>query len=96
MSDEANKYPQYFKSCYIIEVIVDKNYITLIDTTQTRYYINTNNKNILSQFKSWFNEIFLKGISQTLTIFQYELADVSECETKMLIVKFLRKTQQLI
>lgn len=81
-----------FKSCYIVNVSINEKEILLSDSCNHTYHINKQNNELLNEFKIWFKQIFSKGIAQTLTIFQYEIIDISECECEIHIVKFLLKT----
>ena len=83
----------HFRSCFIIDVEVSKEHIILSDSIHNRYIIDAKNDEVMNQFKTWFKEVFSKAVSQTLTVFQYEVVDVSECETEMQIVKFLNRSE---
>lgn len=85
------KINQFFKSCFIVDVAITDNDIVLSDSSHNKYYISRANTEVVKQFKLWFANIFCKGIAQTLTIFQYEPQDISECEVKINIVNFITK-----
>ena len=78
-----------FRSCFIVDVNFKGDIIVLSDNARNKFYVNLNNANLVTQFKTWFKEIFTKGIAQTLTIFEYELVDVSECETLTVVKNFV-------
>lgn len=83
---------KYYKSCFIVEVAIVENIVTLTDSSHNRYFMNIKDNNKITDFKNWFKNVFAKGIAQTLTIFEYELIDLSQCETEIHIIKFLNKT----
>ena len=78
-----------FRSCFIVDVNFKDDYVILTDNARNKFYVSLKNANLVAQFKTWFKEIFTKGIAQTLTIFEYELVDVSECETKTVVKNFV-------
>ena len=78
-----------FRSCFIVDVNFKDDIIVLSDNARNKFYVNLNNANLVTQFKTWFKEVFKKGIAQTLTIFEYELVDVSECETLTVVKNFV-------
>ena len=89
---------KYYSSRYISDVIISDARIELKDSNGLSYYIDTtnaNNANVVSEFKNWFENIFAVGKSQTLTVFQYENIEVSECEIEMYIVKFITQKRKL-
>lgn len=85
-----------FKSCFIVDVSISEKDIILTDSSRCTYRILKDNKQLLNEFKLWFKNVFSKGIAQTLTVFQYECIDISECEVEMRVVKFLAKDKELI
>lgn len=80
-----------YHSCYICDVKVDdtSKVAILTDSSQKQYHVDLNDNTLLSDFNCWFKTVFCKGIAQTLTVFQYVLKDISECETEVYISKFL-------
>lgn len=68
---------KYFASRFIVDVDLIENkdkkdsYIILRDQFHVNYYIDKNNDNAFKKFKLWLNNIFLKGVSGTLTVFEY-------------------------
>jgi hypothetical protein len=77
-----------YRSCYIVDIIIKNDNIQLSDSVG-RNYIVANSEIALESYKKWFNNVFLKGIAQTLTIFEYIIVDISECEMELHITKFL-------
>lgn len=78
-----------FRSCFIVDVNFKNDYVILSDNARNKLYVNLKNANLVAQFKTWFKEVFTKGVAQTLTIFEYELVDISECETHTIIKNFV-------
>jgi hypothetical protein len=84
-----------FSSRYISDVIISDTGIELKDSNGLSYYIDITNTTVVSEFKIWFENIFAVGKAQTLTVFQYENIEVSECEIEMRIVKFITQKHKL-
>ena len=78
-----------FRSCFIVDVNFKNDYVRSADTARNECYVNLKNANLVAQFKTWFKEVFTKGVAQTLTIFEYELVDISKCETHTIIKNFV-------
>ena len=78
-----------FRSCFIVDVNFKNDYVILSDNARNKFYVNLKNANLVAQFKTWFKDVFTKGVAQTLTIFEYELVDISECETHTIIKNFV-------
>lgn len=93
MNKHDTTWHTYFRSCFIVDVAIESKEIVLTDSSQNRYYISKEDSNVVSQFKKWFNNVFTKGIAQTLTVLQYEPFDISECETKLYVQKFCMKNE---
>ena len=77
------------RSCFIVDVNFKNDYVILSDNARNKFYVNLKNANLVAQFKTWFKEVFTKGVAQTLTIFEYELVDISDCETHTIIKNFV-------
>lgn len=76
-----------YRSCYIVDVQIADDEIRLQDSSHCSYYIKTSSKDTMSSFKSWLKNVFLKGVAQTLSVFEYEVAQ-EDGEAKIYIVKF--------
>lgn len=63
-----------FHSCYIIDVTDEPKYsrIRLTDSTRMSWFVDVNDKDTAESFKSWLSGSFLKGVPNTLTVFEYE------------------------
>lgn len=61
-----------YRSRYIVEVVAEKTYYELIDSSGERYYINKTDEFVVNEFRCWFRNIFIKGIPQYLTVLQYK------------------------
>jgi len=84
MSDKRH----HFKSRYIVDVIVEKDYIQLVDSSHADYYIDIMNKTLLKQFEVWFKKTFLKGINQFLLVFECHTAE-HDGQVDVIIDKFM-------
>ena len=80
---------QHFASRYIVDVSIEENYIQLGDSSRAKYYIDRCDKNVIAQFKTWFANVFSKGIPGTLTIFEYEKVS-NDGQVDLVIKKFLK------
>lgn len=54
---------RHYKSRYIVDVIIENDYIQLVDSSHAEYFIDVKDKKLLEQFQRWFKETFLKGIN---------------------------------
>lgn len=54
---------RHYKSRYIVDVIIENDYIQLVDSSHAEYFIDVKDKKLLEQFQKWFKETFLKGIN---------------------------------
>lgn len=84
--------PRRFASRYIVDVVIDKQDIQLIDSGHNIYHVNADDAECVSQFKQWFGNVFCKGISGTLTLFEYNIIKLDEHESACVITKFLKTT----
>lgn len=85
-----------FRSCFVTDVQVMQGKAVLADSAGRQYVVSLEDESLKAQFASWFKAVFCKGVAQTLTIFSYETADISECETELHITKFMNVAQQLL
>lgn len=60
-----------FRSCYVVDVQTSPDQTILTDSSRNRYYVNMSSSELKDQFKTWFKNVFLKGVSQRLTVFEY-------------------------
>lgn len=61
-----------YRSCYMIDVQWSDKIITLTDSSRNRYFVDIAEKPAYESFQKWLTGVFLKGISQTLTVIEYE------------------------
>ena len=61
-----------FHSCFIIDVKCHGTSAILTDSTRGSWSVDLTDVNIANQFKEWMEKIFLKGVPQSLTVFEYE------------------------
>ena len=54
---------RHYKSRYIVDVIIENDYIQPVDSSHAEYFIDVKDKKLLEQFQKWFKETFLKGIN---------------------------------
>lgn len=80
---------QHFASRYIVDVSIEESYIQLGDSSRAKYYIDRQNTELVKQFKSWFQNVFSKGIPGTLTIFEYS-KHPDDGQTNLVIERFLK------
>ena len=62
----------HFRSCFICEVTIDDKLIELIDSGHQSFFIDKNDNAVMSEFKSWFKDVYKACIPQTLTVVQYD------------------------
>lgn len=77
-----------FRSCFIVDVNITDTLTTLTDSGRVQYYIDMTKPELVTQFKLWLKNIFLRAIGQRLTVFKY--AKVGEApDTYLYITKFM-------
>lgn len=81
-----------YASRYITDVAITDENIELKDSSGFSYYIPKTCRQVVAEFEQWFTNVFIVGKAQTLTVFEYETVDISECEVEMHIVKFVTKS----
>ena len=47
-----------FRSCFIVDVQIEKDVIRLMDSGKCRYLIDKTDHNVVAQFKQWFSRVF--------------------------------------
>lgn len=81
-----------YASRYITDVATTDENIELKDSSGLSYYIPKTCRRVVAEFEQWFTNVFTVGKAQTLTVFEYETVDISECEVEMRIVEFITKS----
>lgn len=61
-----------FHSCFAIDANVTGSEAVITDSTRCRWHVDLGNAEAQAGFKSWLKGVFLKGVAQTLTVFEYE------------------------
>lgn len=62
-----------FHSCYVTDVKTSGHMVEIKDSARGVWRLDLNEDPSLAvQFKIWMEKIFLKGVPQTLTVFEYE------------------------
>lgn len=84
---------KYFASRYIIDVGIEESFICLGDSTKNKFYIDKNDKTVINEFKNWFANIFVKGISGSLTILEYVKVE-HDGQIDLLVKKILTTSVQ--
>lgn len=51
-----------FKSCFIVGVKLNDELAILEDSAHCKYFVKAENKEAMQSFKSWFNNVYIKGI----------------------------------
>lgn len=82
-----------YHSSFIVDVSISDTLVTLTDSTRGRYSVDLTDKEVFGQFKTWLHTVFLKGIPQQLTVFEYK--DVgSGADFDFRITKFCNLKQE--
>lgn len=76
-----------FRSCFIVDVQIEKDVIRLMDSGRCRYLIDKTDHDVVAQFKKWFSGVFLAAKSQTLTVFAWENRG-QDPDFELYIIKF--------
>ena len=61
-----------YHSSFIVDVSISDTLVTLTDSTRGRYSVDLTDKEVFGQFMTWLDTVFLKGIPQKLTVFEYK------------------------
>ena len=97
-NNERPKKPEIKKayhSCFLTDVQIAEDEIRILDSYRNPYYIKLSDKESLASFKSWFKKVFLKGIAQSVSVFEYRLEHREECEVGTYIVKFFNVSEEV-
>ena len=78
-----------FRSCFITGVEVNDDMIVLEDSVHLYWHIDRKacSPELVKSFKSWFDNIYMKGIPQTLTIFEYSIGTNADGESIHIVNK---------
>lgn len=60
-----------FRSCYICGVEIGQKDVLLEDSGKNTFIVHRDNAIAIESFKLWFEEVFMKGVPQVLTIIDY-------------------------
>lgn len=77
-----------FHSCYVTDVKTEGNTAQISDSARGVWSIDLADHELLLQFKTWLEKVFLKGVPQTLTVFEYEDGGTEETGFDFWIKKF--------
>lgn len=78
-----------YHSCFLVDVKISPGFVILEDTGKNIYYVDRADQNAFMSFKEWFKQVFIKGIAQTISIFEYETRPIEEGLSGAFIKKFL-------
>lgn len=81
-----------FHSCFVVDVKCSGSTAKLIDSTKTTWNVDLSDGDLAQQFKKWLESVFLKGVAQTLTVFEYEDRS-AEMDFEFWVKKFCSSTQ---
>ena len=79
----------HFISCFICGVDFEDEYVVLTDSGRQRYFISKNDKEVIADFKKWFDDIYLKCVPQKLTVLRYDIVDKNEFEAICVVKKMV-------
>lgn len=60
-----------FRSCFAVDVSVGKN-VVITDSMRCRWHVDAGNAETAAGFRLWLKDVFLKGVAQVPTVFEYE------------------------
>lgn len=94
MSDNIIKidkqYPiKLLKSCFLCDVNFYKDYIVVIDSRKVEYFIMLSDADAISTFKFWFENVYMKGIAQVLTIIDYKVMPTEDGDSFFYVNKLI-------
>ena len=76
-----------FHSCFAINVDVVGSEAVISDSTRAKWHVDMSDEKVKADFKNWLKNVFLKGVAQTLTVFEYEIRG-EDPDQEAWIVKF--------
>lgn len=82
-----------FHSCFVVDVQASEKDIVIVDSTRCRWHVKMDSADAMAEFKVWLKSVFLKGVAQTLTVFEYVEVG-GEPDTEYQIVKFYNCPKQ--
>lgn len=77
-----------FHSCYVTDVKTEGTNVQISDSGRGIWNLDLADKELVPQFKTWMEKVFLKGVPQTLTVFEYEDRSIEEAVFDYWIKKF--------
>ena len=77
-----------FHSCFVTDVKTEGMVVQFKDSARGSWNLDLSDKDLAIQFKTWMEKVFLKGIPQTLTVFEYENCSEDENDFDFWIKKF--------
>lgn len=83
-----------YHSCFLVDVKIQRDFIILEDTGRNTYYVDRADQIASDSFKVWFKTVFMFGVAQTISIFEYETKPIEEGLSGMFIKKFLNLNQK--
>lgn len=83
-----------YHSSYFVDVTVDEKTKTacLSDSMRSRFFVDLTVQSEYDGLKSWLKNVFVRGIPQTLTVFEYEKRGEG-CDVENYVVRFLNMPQ---
>ena len=89
-----------FRSCFIcgVEIDSEKKLVTLEDSGKNSFYIFTDkcSPEALASFQMWFENFYVKGIPQVLTILDYSIAENEDGENVYTVNKMIAGSSSLV
>jgi len=78
-------------SCFICDVEINDTQIILTDSGKKCFYIDRKacSKETIDSFKTWFENCYMKGIAQMITIVDYVIGENSDGESIMVVNKLI-------
>jgi hypothetical protein len=77
-----------FHSCFVTDVKTEGTVVQLKDSARGFWNLDLSDKDLAIQFKTWMEKVFLKGVPQTLTVFEYVNRSKDEVDFDFWIKKF--------
>ena len=84
---------KHYSSRFIVDVNITNDYISLIDPSHTRHIIELTNEKGIQSFKAWMQNVFLKGVAGTLTVFSWHKKEV-DGEARTIIDQIFTTSKQ--
>lgn len=70
--NNTNGKTRSFHSCFAVDASVSGAEAVITDSMRMKWRADLSDEGVKAGFKTWLRNVFLRGVAQTLTVFEYE------------------------